>query len=40
MFLEGKHMLNPFSILDYPEAKGEDEIFIKVEGTLPDGAKK
>ena len=40
MFIEEKHMLDPLSLLDYPEAKGENELFIRVEGPLPSESKK
>ena len=40
MFIEEKHMLDPLSLLDYPEAKGESEVFIRVEGPLPSESKK
>ena len=40
LYLEDKLMLNPFSLLDYPEAKGEEEIFVRVEGYLPANSKK
>lgn len=35
MYLDDKLMLDPLSLLDYPEAKGVDELFIRVEGPLP-----
>lgn len=40
LYLEDKLMLNPLSLLDYPEAKGEEEIFVRVEGYLPAHSKK
>lgn len=40
LYLEDKLMLNPLSLLDYPEAKGEEEIFVRVEGYLPANSKK
>lgn len=40
MYIEDKHMLDPLSLLDYPEAKGESEVFIRVEGPLPAESKK
>lgn len=40
MFIEEKHMLDPLSLLDYPEAKGESEVYIRVEGPLPSESKK
>lgn len=40
LFIEEKPMLNPLSLLDYPEAKGVDEIYIRVEGPLPSESKK
>lgn len=40
MFMDEKLLMNPLSLLDYPEAKGMDEIFIRVEGPLPADCKK
>lgn len=40
LYLDDKVMLNPLSLLDYPEAKGEEEIFVRVEGYLPANSKK
>ena len=42
LFLENhsKPLINPLSILDYPEAKGSNEIFVRVEGFLPAESKK
>ncbi len=40
MYIDDKMMLDPLSLLDYPEAKGLSEIFIRVEGTLPADSKK
>lgn len=40
LYLEDKLMINPLCILDYPEAKGEEEIFVRVEGYLPANSKK
>lgn len=40
LYLDDKLMLNPLSLLDYPEAKGEEEIFVRVEGYLPANSKK
>mmetsp|Transcript_26917 Transcript_26917/g.53907 ORF Transcript_26917/g.53907 Transcript_26917/m.53907 type:complete len:144 (+) Transcript_26917:37-468(+) len=40
LYIEDKVMLNPLSLLDYPEAKGEEEIFVRVEGYLPANSKK
>lgn len=33
-------MIDPLSLLDYPEAKGAEEIYIRVEGNLPADSKK
>jgi hypothetical protein len=35
-----KIMHNPFSLLDFPEAKGVEEIYVRVAGHLPAEAKK
>mmetsp|Transcript_19537 Transcript_19537/g.18871 ORF Transcript_19537/g.18871 Transcript_19537/m.18871 type:complete len:155 (+) Transcript_19537:108-572(+) len=40
LFLENKLMMDPLSISDFPEAKGVDEIFVRVEGPIPSEAKK
>jgi hypothetical protein len=40
MFIEEKPMMNPLSLLDFPEAKGSSEIYIRVEGSLPSDSKK
>ena len=40
MFIDDKAMMNPLSLLDFPEAKGSSEIFIRVEGSLPSDSKK
>ena len=34
LFIEDKAMIDPLSLLDYPESKGVDEIFIRVEGPM------
>eukprot|EP01039_Chlorochromonas_danica_P007177 gene7178-7940_t len=33
-------LLNPFSLLDYNEVKGNEEIFVRVEGRLPKNSRK
>jgi hypothetical protein len=33
-------LIDPLSLLDYPEAKGAEEIYIRVEGDLPADSKK
>ena len=35
LFLEGKNMLNPLSLMDFCETKGADEILIVVDGPMP-----
>lgn len=40
LFLDTKPMLDPFSLLDYPEAKGMEEIYVRVEGSLPLSSRK
>jgi hypothetical protein len=37
---EGKKLDNPFSLLDYPQFKGADEVFVRVDGYLPESSKK
>lgn len=36
----GTPMMDPLSLLDYPEAKGVEELFVRVEGLLPAECKK
>ena len=40
LFIEDKLMLDPLSLLDYPEAKGVDEIYILIKGDMPRESKK
>ena len=40
LFLEDKLMLDPLSLLDYPDAKFGNELFVRVEGNLPAESKK
>ena len=40
LYIDDKVMMNPLSLLDYPEAKGQQEIYIRVEGSLPAESKK
>jgi hypothetical protein len=40
LFLDGKLMLDPLSLLDYPEAKGMDEVCIRVDGPITNEFKK
>lgn len=40
LFLEDELMMDPYSLLDFPEAKGVDEIFIRVEGQFEKEFKK
>mmetsp|Transcript_14376 Transcript_14376/g.13000 ORF Transcript_14376/g.13000 Transcript_14376/m.13000 type:complete len:166 (-) Transcript_14376:40-537(-) len=40
LFFDEKIMMDPLSLLDYPEAKGETEIYVRVEGPLPNESKK
>ena len=40
MYLDDKRMLDPLSLLDYPQEKGADEMFIRVDGELPADSKK
>jgi len=40
LYLEDKVLHNPFSLLDYPEMKGCEEVYVRVEGHLPSFARK
>jgi hypothetical protein len=40
LFIDNKPMYDPFSLLDYPEAKGTDELYVKVEGNIPTTSRK
>lgn len=40
MFIEGRRMLDPFSLLDFPETRGVDEIFVRVDGPMAAESKK
>jgi hypothetical protein len=40
MFMGDQLLMDPMSLLDYPEAKSCDELFVRVEGVLPSGSKK
>jgi hypothetical protein len=40
MFIEDRSMMNPLSILDFPEAKGQQEIYVRVDGPIPMESKK
>lgn len=40
LMLDGKLMMDPLSLLDFPEAKGLSEIIVQVSGPMPDSAKK
>lgn len=40
MFLEDRVMMNPLSLLDFSEAKGQDEIYVRVDGPMPAESKK
>ena len=39
-FGQPKIMMDPFSLLDFPEAKGLSELIVRVEGALPSDSKK
>lgn len=34
LYLDDKVLMNPLSLLDYPEAKGVEELFVRVDGEL------
>lgn len=38
--LDGKLMMDPLSLLDFPEAKSVDELYVRVDGYLPADSKK
>lgn len=40
LFYNDVLMIDPLSLLDYPEVKSSEEIFIRVDGVLPAEAKK
>eukprot|EP01038_Epipyxis_sp_PR26KG_P014462 gene14462-19410_t len=40
LYIDDKLMLNPYSLLDFPEAKGCNEIYVRVEGDLPANSRK
>ncbi len=40
LYIEDRVMHNPFSLLDFPEAKGCEEIYVRVVGHLPAESKK
>lgn len=40
LFLEERILHDPFSLLDYSEAKGVDEVFVRVEGVIPESHRK
>ena len=40
MYIEDTMLIDPLSLLDYPDAKLSDEIFIRVDGPLPSESKK
>lgn len=40
MYMGDQLLMDPMSLLDYPEAKSSDELFVRVEGILPSGSKK
>jgi hypothetical protein len=40
MYIEDRLMLDPFSLLDFPEARGVEEVFVRVDGPMAAEAKK
>ena len=40
MYMGDQLLMDPMSLLDYPEAKSSDELFVRVEGVLPSESKK
>ena len=40
LYLDDTPMMNPLSLLDFPGASDAEELFIRVEGALPNSAKK
>jgi hypothetical protein len=40
LYLEDVLMMDPLSLLDYPEAKGSNELYVRVDGPMPSESKK
>ena len=40
LYFDDQRMLNPLSLLDYPDVKGVDEIYVRVDGPMSSGSKK
>lgn len=40
LYLEDQRLMDPLSLLDYPDVKGVDELYVRVEGPMASGAKK
>jgi hypothetical protein len=40
LFLDDKRLMDPMSLLDYPQAKGVEEILVRVQGPLSSEFKK
>mmetsp|Transcript_14283 Transcript_14283/g.26748 ORF Transcript_14283/g.26748 Transcript_14283/m.26748 type:complete len:154 (-) Transcript_14283:318-779(-) len=40
MFMGDQLLMDPMSLLDYPEAKSCDELYVRVEGVLPTSSRK
>ena len=40
LFLDDRPLMDPMSLLDYPEAKGLEEIVVRVEGPITNEFKK
>ena len=40
LYLDDKLLLNPMSLIDYPDGIGNGEMYVRVEGFLPSESKK
>jgi hypothetical protein len=40
LFLDDVLLMDPLSLMDYPTARNENELFVRVEGPLPAGSHK
>lgn len=40
LYLDDVLMMDPLSLLDYPEAKGSNELYVRVDGPMPSESKK
>lgn len=40
LYLDDQRMMDPLSLLDFPDVKGVEELYVRVEGPMSSGAKK